>query len=91
MQPAEFTDKLLQNQSLQVEIRKNTIIDGQEGVTVEYRFGGENRFGTFTVVKNAERIFLFGFSSGGFCELPGSPVTEPEAYAHMIESFRFDR
>jgi len=86
----EHINNLLKGKDWSMEVQKNGTVNGLKAITVEYRFGGTSRYGTLTLVKRDEHIFLFEFTAGGFCDIPGSPVTEPEAYAHMIESFRFD-
>jgi hypothetical protein len=67
---------------------KNVTINGLEAVTVEYRFGGTNRFGAFTLIKHNTRIFALNFSAGSFCDIPEAQVSEPEVYSHMLETFQ---
>ena len=89
---AEYTNNLLQGKDWNVDSRESQLIDGLEAITVQYRFGGTNRFGSLTLVKDEQRIFAFSFSAGGFCEIPESPtLSEPNAYAHMLETFRLDK
>lgn len=89
---AEYTNNLLEGKDWNVDSRENELINGLEAITVQYRFGGTNRFGSLTLVKDEQRIFAFSFSAGGFCEIPESPMlSEPNAYAHMLETFRLDK
>jgi hypothetical protein len=89
---AEYTNNLLQGKDWSVDSRESQLIDGLEAITVQYRFGGTNRFGTFTLVKDGERIFAFSLSPSNLCGIPDSPrLSELNAYAHMLETFRLDK
>ena len=74
---AEYTNSLLQGKDWNIDSQENELINGLDAITVQYRFGGTNRFGSLTLVKDEQRIFAFSFSAGGFCEIPGSP-THPD-------------
>ncbi len=88
---AEYANHLLDGKDWQVEAPRTETVNGLEAITVEYRFGGMSRYGTFTLIKRGERIFAFEFTAGGFCDIPESELYELEAYHHMLESFRFDK
>jgi hypothetical protein len=87
----EYTNNLLQSKGWSVDSQQNEPINGVESIRVQYRFGSTNRFGTFTLVKSDERIFAFNFTAGSFCDIPESQAFEPNAYSHMIETFRVDK
>ena len=53
----QYANDLLTGRDWSVDVPKNGIVSGLEALTVEYRFGGANRYGTFTLVKRAELIF----------------------------------
>jgi len=84
----EYANDLLQNKGWTLESLKNATINGLETVTVEYRFGGTNRFGTFTLIEHNSRIFALNFSAGSFCDIPEAKVSEPEVYSHILETFQ---
>ena len=84
----EYTSNLLQSKCWSVDSQKIEPINGVEAISVQYRFGSTDRFGTFTLVKPDERIFAFNFTAGSFCDIPENQVSEPIVYSHMIETFR---
>lgn len=88
---ADFTNAFLQSKGWSVDSQNNNPINGFEAVSAQYRFGGTNRFGTLTLVKQNDQIFAFNFSAGGFCEVPADQPTEPAAYSHMIETFKLNQ
>ncbi|MEO8356047.1 MAG: hypothetical protein ABI621_09035, partial [Chloroflexota bacterium] len=85
----EYTSNLLRDKDWRMESQRYQTVSGLNAITVDYRFGGTNRFGTVTLVDYQGLIVAFGFTPGNFCEIPGSQITEPDAYSHIIESFRF--
>jgi hypothetical protein len=87
----EYTSNLLQSKGWGVDSQQNEPINGVEATTIQYRFGGTNRFGTFTLVKPDNRIFAFNFTAGSFCDIPENQASEPNVYSHMIETFRLDK
>jgi hypothetical protein len=81
---ADYANNLIQSKGWSVDAQTNELISGGiDALTIQYRFGGTNRFGTVTLVWYKYQIFEFGFTAGGFCDY------EPEAYDHMLESFLF--
>lgn len=57
----EYAKNLLQSKGWTSDSLKNTTVNGQEAITVEYRFGGTNRFGTFTLIELNSLIFFTKF------------------------------
>ena len=88
---AEFTSDLLQSKGWSVDSQTTEPLNGLEAVAIQYRFGGTNRFGSATLVKDGDLIYAFNFSAGGFCEVPDPQASEPNAYSHMLETFRLDQ
>jgi hypothetical protein len=84
----EYARSLLQSKGWTSDSVKNVTINGLEAVTAEYRFGGTNRFGAFTLLEHNTRIFALNFSAGSFCDIPEAQVSEPEVYSHMLETFQ---
>ena len=84
-----YASKLLKDKNWTLESQRYQTVSGLNAVTVDYRFGGTNRFGTFTLVESNGLIVAFQFTAGDFCEIPGSQITEADAYAYIIGSFRF--
>jgi hypothetical protein len=74
---------------MNVTSRNDQSINGQEAVTIEYRFGGLNRFGTTTLINGNEnnQIFVFNFTAGGLCDLSDIGPDEYTAYKHAVETF----
>ena len=84
----EFANNLLQSKGWTSNSIKNATTNGLETITVDYRFGGTNRFGTITLIKQNSFIFALNFSAGSFCDIPKSQVSEPEVYSHILETFQ---
>lgn len=83
---SEFVDK--KTKEFTIEQRGDILIGGKEGISVDYRFGGMNRFGGAAFVENGGKIFVFQFTAGSFCCDPG-PIYELEVYGAMLSTFRF--
>ena len=88
---AEFTSDLIQNKGWSVDSQTTEPLNGLEAITIQYRFGGTNRFGAAALVRDGERIFAFNFLAGGFCDVPDPQASEPNAYSRMLETFRLIR
>ncbi len=84
----EYANTLLQSKGWTSTSLINATTDGLERVTVEYRFGGLNRFGKFTLIKSGAHIFALNFTAGSFCDIPEASLSEPEVYSHVLETFR---
>lgn len=84
----EYAENLLKEKGWSMESQKYETVSGLPAITVDYRFGGTDRFGTFTLVEYHGLMYAFQFTAGDFCDIPGYQVTEPDAYAHMIDSFQ---
>ena len=82
----EYAAKLVQDKGWVPESQRSETVSGLPALTVDYRFGGTSRFGTFTLVDFQGLIFAFGFTAGDFCDIPGT-VTEAEAYSHLVQTF----
>ena len=89
LKKTEYAKNLLQSKGWISDSLKNTTVNGQEAITVEYRFGGTNRFGTFTLIERNHHIFILSFSAGSFCDMPEVNVFEPEVYSHLLATFQF--
>jgi hypothetical protein len=87
---AEYASNLLQSKGWTSESLKKVIINGSAAVTVEYRFGGTNRFGTFTLIGQNSHVFALTFSAGSFCDILEANITEPEVYSHILETLQFN-
>jgi hypothetical protein len=91
MRLEEYTDQILSTRDWTVVSRKDETVNGIRAVTVEYRFGGLNRYGTITLIEKDERIFAFNLTAGAFCDIPESGVREFDAFLHMIATFQFTK
>lgn len=87
--PGVFLDRVLEEKGFTQERREDTTVAGLPAVTIDYRFGGTNRFGALTAFERAGQMYVFNFTAGGTCDAPERGVTEAAAYARLIESFRF--
>jgi hypothetical protein len=87
----DFIDQTIKTKGYSLQAQKNELIDGYDSITIEYRFGGLNRFGTFTMFKRGSLVFAFGFTAGAACDIPESQLFEIDAYQHMIMTFHFDK
>lgn len=87
---SEYADNLIKKKGWTVESQNNGVIDGREAVTVNYRFGGTSRFGTFTLIEKTPQIFALNFSAGSFCDIPEKQIFEPAVYTHILETFHFN-
>ena len=86
---SDYADNLIKRKGWTSESLNNSLIDGREAVTVNYRFGGTSRFGTFTLIEKEPQVFALNFSAGSFCDIPEKQIFEPEVYAHILETFHF--
>jgi hypothetical protein len=84
----EFTSEFLKTKAWIIENQKEDMVGSHEGITVDYRFG-QSRFGTITLIKNAEMIYAIGITSGSWCEIPEVNFTEPQVYAHLLDTIQF--
>jgi len=87
----EYVSQTLKDYGYTPQTQKSGTIDGHDSITIDYRFGGLNRFGTFTMFKRDELIFAFSFTAGAICDIPQAQIFEFDAYWHMIETFQFDK
>jgi CARDB len=89
----DFASQVLQGKDWSVDSQTSQLIGGLVGINIQYRFGGTNRFGTISLVEHNNRIFGFNFSAGDFCDIQENQlqVSEGIVYAHLLESFRFDK
>jgi hypothetical protein len=58
-------------------------VDGVNAVTLQYRFGGPNRFGEATFFQRNGLVYDVGFTAGAFT------CNEPQAYEMVLSTFRF--
>jgi len=89
----DFASHLLNGKDWSLESQTRQSISGLEGINIQYRFGGTNRFGTISLVEHNSHIFGFNFSAGGFCDVQENQVlvSETTVYAHLLESFLFNK
>ena len=89
----DFASQLLQGKDWSLESQTSQLICGLEGKNIQYRIGGTSRFGTISLVEYNSRVFGFNFSAGDFCDIQDNLVlvSEGSVYAHLLESFRFDK
>src|SRR5215207_7214908 len=69
----EYTSNLFKEKDWRVESQRYETVSGLHAITVDYRFGGTDRFGTATLVEYNGLIYAFQFTAGDFCEIPGYP------------------
>lgn len=84
----DYASSLLQSKGWTLDSLTNVTINDLNAVTVEYRFGGTNRYGTFTLIEDNAHVLLLNFSAGSFCNILEAQISEPAAYAHILETFR---
>ncbi|MBN2002658.1 MAG: hypothetical protein JXA21_04815 [Anaerolineae bacterium] len=84
----DYATALLQSKGWTLESMRSVTINDLKAVTFVYRFGGTNRYGTITLIEDDMRVFSLNFSDGSFCNIPEAQVSEPAAYAHILETFR---
>jgi hypothetical protein len=84
----EYARDLLQEKDWRVESQREEGVSGLRAITVDYRFGGANRFGTLTLLEYHGLVYIFQLMAGGSCVIPEYELTEPEVYAHVLQSFR---
>jgi hypothetical protein len=85
----KFTSEFLNSKDWIIQNQKEVKVGNAEGITVHYRFG-QSRFGTITIIKNAEMIYTFGTTAGSWCELPSVCIAEPQVFTHLLDSVQFD-
>ncbi len=79
----DYVDKFIADNDWTIEIRETTTVANREGIKLIYRFGGANRYGEVTFVKNNGNIYAIGYTSGIFL------CNEPEIFPKMLSTFRF--
>lgn len=87
----DFASELVKTKEFTEESRAAITVGGQPALTVEYRFGGPNRYGTFTLVAHNGRTYAFNFSAGAVCDFPEAGVAELDAYHHWLATFQFQK
>lgn len=85
----EFASEFLRDKDWSQLVQNDILVGSNEGITVDYRFG-QNRFGTITLIKNAEMIYTIGFTAGSWCDFPEFNLTEPQVFTHLVETVQFD-
>jgi hypothetical protein len=88
---ADFANQFLAAKGWSMDTQANTTVNGAEAIAFQYRFGGTNRFGSLTFISHAGKIVVLNFTAGGFCEVPQAEFSEPSAYTHLVQTFRFDQ
>ncbi len=73
-----------------IDNKKTLSINGRDAITVEYRFGGLNRFGTSTYISDNDLIYIFNLTAGDFCNLPEVRLDELSTYNHAVERFKIN-
>lgn len=62
---------------------------GYSGYHIEYRFGGTNRYGAASIVEIGDRLVLWDFNAGPWCDIEEIDFSEQEAMIRFGETFRF--
>jgi hypothetical protein len=75
-------------QGMDIESENDQTINGLQGITIDYRFGGTNRFGSSTFISQDDLIYIFNFTAGAFCNLNEINLDEYTIYKHAIETFK---
>jgi len=86
---AEAAERLARDKEWTEESRTDATIDGHPALTLEYRFGGLNRYGALTLTSAGDQLLAFGFSAGAMCDIPEAGMTELKAFQRARASFRF--
>lgn len=82
----QLADELLAKGDLREENRR--VIQPGDRLAVDYRFGGVNAFGTFTIDMSGERLYVIEFNAGTLeCEVPDQGIGRFEALAHIDQTF----
>jgi hypothetical protein len=86
---SDFIDKQIED--FIVGTKKEKLIGGKKGISVDYRFGGTSRFGSAVFVEGENnKIIIFSFSSGVFCCKPGADnIYESDFFDTMLSTFKF--
>jgi|GEM_PF-3286677 len=79
----DYVEKFIADNDLIIETRETTSVANREGIKLTYRFGGTNRYGEVTFVKNNGNIYAIGYTGGTFL------CNEPEIFSKMLSTFRF--
>lgn len=83
---SQFVDRWING--MDITSQTEQYINELEAVTIEYRFGGLNRYGTSTFLIRNNDIFVFNFTAGGFCDLSEIGLDEFTAYKHAVTTFK---
>ena len=61
-----YVEKFIADNDLTIETRRTTTLANREGIKLTYRFGGTDRYGEVTFVRNNGNIYAIGYTSGIF-------------------------
>jgi hypothetical protein len=75
---------------MEIDYKDYRTINGLQGIIIDYRFGGLNRFGSSTFIGQDRLIYIFNFAAGLFCDLPEIQLDEYTIYRHALETFRLE-
>ncbi len=80
-----FMAERAKSEDWEIENARSGSLGGQPATTIEYRFGGQKRFGTATFAIKDGKVFVWALTAGGFT------CNEPDIYDQVVSSFRFTR
>lgn len=80
-----FMAERAKSEDWQIENTKSGSLGGQPATTIDYRFGGQKRFGTATFTLKDRKVYVWALTAGGFA------CNEPDIYDQVVSSFRFTR
>jgi hypothetical protein len=85
----EYASELLQEKGWSLQSQYHQNINASDALTIDYRFGGTNRFGSLTLFEHNALVIAIQFMAGDGCAIEGFSFSEAEVYAHVVQSFRF--
>ncbi len=86
----EAMQKLAEEPGFSESDRQSRAVAGETGLEVQYRFGGNSRFGSAVFLIHGQTVYIFNMTAGSFCDLPDQQITELSAYTRMIDTFEVD-
>ncbi len=80
-----FVDERTRTSGWKVDSQQTVTLGANQGIRVDYRFGGTSRFGTAIFFDKQGRVYTWGLTAGSFA------CNEPAAFDGIVSSFRSAR
>lgn len=77
------------NKDVQFDQARERTVGGDSALTLPYRSGGTNRYGESTFFVHGDNLYRVDVGSPSACDIEELSLREVDAYAHLLESWKF--